>query len=140
MGAVPLRHGGAGGRPARPFWLSRIETLGTTVVVLMVACMMIWQEAVIRERRLVVTLASAVVLYGCALVGFGNRSAADRIAWWPFALAGLATGTVAELINAKFLVTRELFVALVTGVVVGTAHWAALRIWIGWSSRTGNTS
>ena len=134
-------HGGdARGRSARPFWLGRIETLGTTAVVLMVASMMIWYEAVVRERRLVVTIASAVVLYAGALVGFGFRSAADRIAWWPFALAGLATGTVAELINAEFLVTRELLVAAITGVVIGTAHWTALRIWIGWSRTAGGTS
>lgn len=131
-------HGGDG--RGRPFWLGRIETLGTTAVVLMVASMMIWHEAVLRERRLVVTIASAVVLYACTLVGFGSRSAADRIAWWPFALAGLATGTVAELINAKFLVTREMLVAVITGVVIGTAHWAALRIWIGWSRTAGGPS
>ena len=91
---------------------------------------MLWYEAVERERRLVVTIGSAVLLYVVALVVFGRRSDASRIAWWPFAVAGLATGAVAELINAKFLVTRELFVAAVTGVVIGTAHWAALRVWI----------
>jgi hypothetical protein len=43
----------------------------------------------------------------------------------------MVTGGVAELINAKFLVTVELLVAVVTGIVIGTAHWAALRVWIG---------
>jgi uncharacterized YccA/Bax inhibitor family protein len=113
----------------RPDWLSRIETLGTTAVVLMVGSMMIWYEAVEREGRLV-TIGSAVFLYVVALVVFGRRSEPSRIAWWPFALAGLATGAVSELINAKFLVTHELFVAAITGVVIGTAHWAALRVWI----------
>jgi hypothetical protein len=115
----------------RPGWLSRIETLGTTAVVLMVGSMMIWYESVERERRLALTIGSAVVLYAVALVVFGRRSAPSRVAWWPFAIAGLATGAVSELINAKFLVTRELFVAAITGLVIGTAHWAALRVWIG---------
>jgi hypothetical protein len=121
MGAVPVT----------PAWLTRIETLGTTVVVLMVGGMMIWYEAVERERRLAITIASAVVLYAAVLVLCGRRSGTAGIAWWPFATAGLVTGAVAELINARFLVTGELLVAVVTGVVIGTAHWAALRVWIG---------
>jgi hypothetical protein len=119
----------------RPGWLSRIETLGTTAVVLMVGSMMLWHEAVERDRRLVFTIGSAVVFYVVALVLFGRRSAPARIAWWPFAFAGLATGAVAELINAKFLVTREMFVAAATGVVIGTAQWAALRALIRLSER-----
>lgn len=114
----------------RPSWLTRIETLGTTIVVLMVGSMMLWYEAIEREHRLAVTIGSAVLLYVVALVVFGRRSEPSRIAWWPFAFAGLASGAMAELINAKFLVTRELFVAAATGVVIGTAHWAALRVWI----------
>jgi hypothetical protein len=114
----------------RPHWVSRIETLGTTAVVLMVGSMMIWYEAVERDRRLVFTIGSAVLFYVVVLVLFGWRSASARIAWWPFAVAGLATGTVAELINARFLVTRETFVAAATGMVIGTAHWAALRLWV----------
>jgi len=114
----------------RPDWLSRIEMLGTTIVVLMVGSMMIWFEAVERERRLVLTIGSAVILYVAALVVFGRRSEPSRIAWWPFAIAGLVTGAVSELINAKFMVTRELFVAAFTGTVIGTAHWAALGLWI----------
>lgn len=118
-----------------PAWLGRIETLGTTIVVLMVGAMMLWYEAVVRERRLVVTIVSAVLLYAAVLVLCGRRSGPDRIAWWPFAAAGVVTGGVAELINARFLVTHELFVALGTGLVVGTAHWAALRVWIGMGER-----
>ena len=114
-----------------PGWLTRIETLGTTLVVLMVGSMMIWYEAVERERRLAFTIGCAVVLYAGTLVALGRRSAPERIAWWPFAAAGLVTGAVAELINARFLVTVELPVAVATGVVIGTAHWAALRVWIG---------
>ena len=114
-----------------PGWLGRIETLGTTVVVLMVGAMMIWYEAVERERRLAVTIGSAVVLYVAVLVFCGLRSDPARISWWPFAAAGLVTGGVAELINARFLITIELLVAAVTGLVIGTAHWAALRVWIG---------
>jgi hypothetical protein len=114
----------------RPHWVSRIETLGTTAVVLMVGSMMLWSEAIERGRRLAFTIGSAVVFYVLALVLLGLRSAPDRIAWWPFAIAGLATGAVAELINARFLVTRELFIAAATGLVIGTAHWAALRVWV----------
>jgi hypothetical protein len=114
----------------RPHWVSRIETLGTTAVVLMVGSMMIWYEAVERDRRLVFTIGSAVLLYVVVLVLLGLRSAPARIAWWPFACAGLATGAVAELSNARFLVTREMFVAAATGVVIGTAQWAALRVWV----------
>ena len=119
----------------RPGWLSRIEMLGTTAVVLMVGSMMIWYEAVERDRRLGFTIGSAVLFYVVALVLFGRRSAPARVAWWPFAFAGLATGTIAELINAKFLVTRETFVAAATGLVIGTAHWAALRVWMRLSKR-----
>ncbi|HEU4473638.1 MAG TPA: hypothetical protein VFR72_02310 [Gemmatimonadales bacterium] len=120
---------------AGPGWLTRIETLGTTIVVLLVGSMMVWYEAVEREGRLVVTIGAAVLIYVAALAGFGWRSAASHIAWWPFAAAGLLSGAVSELINASFLVTRELFLAGVTGVVIGTAHWIALRVWIGF---TGN--
>lgn len=114
----------------RPDWLWRIETLGTTIVVLMVGSMTIWFESVEREGLLALTIGSAVALYVVALVVLGRRSEPSRVAWWPFAIAGLVTGAVAELINAKFLVTRELLVAGVTGVVIGMAHWAALRVWI----------
>jgi hypothetical protein len=118
-----------------PGWLTRIETLGTTVVVLMVGAMMIWYEAVMRGRRLVVTISCAVILYLAVLVLSARRSSPTRISWWPFAAAGLVTGGVAELINARFLVTVELVAALVTGLVIGTAHWLALRIWIGLGRR-----
>jgi hypothetical protein len=115
--------------------MGRIETLGTTLVVLMVGGLMIWHEAVRREPRLVVTIGSAVLLYAGTLLFLGHRSAADRVAWWPFAGAGLVTGAVAELINARFLVTPELFLAAATGVAIGTAHWIALRVWIRLSDR-----
>jgi hypothetical protein len=118
-----------------PGWLTRIETLGTTVVVLMVSGMMIWYEAVARGRRLVVTIVCAVILYLAVLVVSGRRSSPTGISWWPFAAAGLVTGGVAELINARFLVTVELLAALATGLVIGTAHWLALRIWIGLGQR-----
>jgi hypothetical protein len=122
-------------RGALPAWLTRIEMLGTTIVVLMIGSMMIWNEAMVREGRLIVTICSAILLYVTVLVLGGRRSEPSRIAWWPFALAGVATGAVAELINAKFLVTRELFLAALTGMVIGTAHWGALRIWIGLTAR-----
>ena len=118
-----------------PGWLGRIETLGTTVVVLMIGAMMIWFEAVERERRLVVTIGCAVLAYVAVLVLAGRRSEAGGIPWWPFAAAGVVTGGVAELINARFLVTIELLAAVVTGLVIGTAHWVAVRVWIGWGER-----
>jgi hypothetical protein len=114
----------------KPTWLGRVEMLGTTIVVVMVGSMMLWFGAVDRQSGRALTIGSAALLYLSALVLFGRRSDPSRIAWWPFALAGLVSGVVAELINANFLVTRELFVAAVTGVVIGTAHWAALRVWI----------
>jgi hypothetical protein len=118
-----------------PGWLGRIETLGTTVVVLMIGAMMIWFEAMERERRLVVTIGCAVLVYVAVLVLAGRRSEADGIPWWPFAAAGVVTGGVAELINARFLVTIELLAAVVTGLVIGTAHWVAVRVWIGLGER-----
>ena len=118
-----------------PGWLTRIETLGTTAVVLMVGAMMIWYEAVRRERRLAFTIVCALLLYAGVLVLCARRSATARIPWWPFAAAGLVTGAVAELINARFLITGELLVAVLTGVVIGTAHWAALRVWVGLGER-----
>ena len=121
--------------PVSPRWLTRIETLGTTVVVLMVGSMMIWNEAVERGGRLVITIGCAVVLYVAVLVLSGRRSEPAGIPWWPFAAAGVVTGAAAELINARFLVTIELFAAVVTGLVIGTAHWAALRVWVGLGER-----
>lgn len=118
-----------------PGWLGRIETFGTTVVVLMIGAMMIWFEAVERERRLAVTIGSAVLVYVAVLVLSGRRAEPVGIPWWPFAAAGVVTGGVAELINARFLVTIELLAAVVTGLVIGTAHWVALRVWIGLGER-----
>lgn len=117
-------------RPRPPAWLTSLEMLGTTLTVLLVGSMMIWYEAVERDARLVATIGSGVILYVVVLVLAGLRSDPSRTAWWPFALAGAGAGAMAELINARFVVTRELFLATVTGVVIGTAHWAALRIWI----------
>lgn len=119
-----------GSLPVSPGWLTRIETIGTTAVVLMIGAMMIWHEAIERERRLVVTIGCAVLVYVAVLVLAGRRSEPSGISWWPFAAAGMVTGGATELINARFLVTIELLAAVVTGVVIGTAHWAALRVWI----------
>jgi hypothetical protein len=118
------------GRDRGPAWLARIEMLGTTLVVLLIGIMMLWSEAAVRGRRLAITIASAVLLYVIGLVVFGRRSDPNRIAWLPFAVAGFAAGAVAELIHAQFMVTRELLSAGLTGVVIGTAHWVALRAWI----------
>lgn len=113
-----------------PKWLFRLETLGTLAVVLMVGSMMMWHESVEQDSRRLLIIGSAAFLYVTALAVLGWRSDPGGIAWWPFAAAGLVTGAVTELINADFLVTGELFVAAFTGLVIGTAHWVALRVWI----------
>jgi Na+-transporting NADH:ubiquinone oxidoreductase subunit NqrB len=117
-------------RPRAHHWLSRIETLGTTLIVVMIGGLMLWFEGIERDRRLAVVIGSAAILYVFSVVVFGRRSNPSGIAWWPFALAGVAAGSVAEFINAQFLVTWELLVAGLTGVVIGTAHWTALRVWL----------
>jgi hypothetical protein len=104
--------------------------LGTTIVVLLIGSMMLWYEAVARGRRLTITIASAALLYVVGLVWFGRRSDPNGIAWWPFVAAGFLAGAVAELINAQFMVTGELLMAGLTGGVIGTAQWTALRVWI----------
>jgi hypothetical protein len=117
-----------GFKPAvKIYW---IEKLGTTLVVLLVGSMMLWSEAMVRGWRLILTIASAVLVYVAGLMLLGRKGDPHGIAWWPFAAAGFAAGAVGELINAKFLVTGELVSAGLTGVVIGTAQWAALRIWI----------
>jgi hypothetical protein len=121
--------------PVTPGWLTRIETIGTTTVVLMIGAMMIWFEAVERNRRLVVTIGCGVLAYVAVLMLFGRRAEPGGIPWWPFAAAGVVTGATAELINARFLVTIELLAAVVTGLVIGTAHWIALRVWVGLGAR-----
>ena len=121
--------------PVSPGWLTRIETLGTTVVVLMVGSMMIWNEAVERGRRLVITIGCAVLVYVAVLVLSSRRTETGAVPWWPFAAAGVVTGAAAELINARFLITSELLAAVGTGLVIGTAHWLALRVWIGLGER-----
>src|SRR2546423_6435736 len=110
-----------------PAWLSRIETLGTTLVVLLIGSMMLWSEALMGGRRLTITIASAALVYIVSLMMWGRRSDPNGIAWWPFVVAGFAAGAVGELINAQFLVTRELLTAGLTGVAIGSAQWTALR-------------
>jgi len=121
--------------PDRPGWLYRIETLGTTVVVLMIGGMMLWFKAAERRTRVLFGIGVAVLLYATGLLVLGRRSNPATVAWWPFAAAGLAAGGVAELINARVLLSRESVAAAVTGVVIGTAHWVALRTWLSLTGR-----
>jgi hypothetical protein len=121
--------------PVTPGWLTRIETIGTTAVVLMIGAMMIWFEAAEREPRLMITIGCAALAYVAVLGLAGRRAGTGGIPWWPFAAAGVVTGATAELINARFLVTIELLAAVVTGLVIGTAHWVALRVWVGLGER-----
>jgi hypothetical protein len=104
--------------------------LGTTIVVLLIGSMMLWSEAMVRGERLTITIAAAGLLYAAGLMVFGRGSDPNTIAWWPFMAAGFVAGSVAELINAQFMVTEELLLAGLTGVVIGTAQWTALRVWI----------
>jgi hypothetical protein len=116
--------------PDQPAWLSRIETLGTTIVVLMIGGMVLWSRAGERGTWLALVIGSALLIYAAGLVTLARRSDPAAVAWWPFALAGLLAGTVAELVNARLMVTRECAAAAVTGVVIGMAHWVALRAWL----------
>ena len=125
--------------PDQPGWLSRIETLGTTIVVLMIGGMALWFKATERETRILLVIGSALVIYAAGLVALGRRSNPAAIAWWPFAAAGFAAGGVAELINAQLLLTRECAAAALTGVVIGTAHWVALRTWLGLTRSPGKS-
>jgi hypothetical protein len=113
-----------------PAWLSRIETLGTTLVVLLIGSMMLWSEALVRGWRLTITIASAALVYIVSLMMLCRRSDPNRVVGWPFVVAGFAAGAVGELINAQFLITRELLTAGLTGVAIGAAQWTALRVWV----------
>ena len=104
--------------------------MGTTIVVLLIGSMMLWSEAVVRGERLTITIASAGLLYAAGVVVFGRSSDPNGIAWWPFIIAGFVAGAFAELINAEFMVTGEMLMAGLTGVVIGAAQWTALRVWI----------
>ena len=114
----------------RPGWLFRIETLGTTLVVLMIGGLVLWFKAGERESRLGLVIGTALLIYAVGLVTLALRSNSATVAWRPFALAGLIAGLVSELINAQLLLTRESLAASLTGVAIGTAHWAALRTWL----------
>lgn len=116
--------------PSRPFWLGRVETLGTTLVVLLIAAMVLWLDAAEQAPRVAFAIGAGVLSYVIVLVAVALRSGVDRIDWWPFALAGTAAGAIAELINAEFLVSRESAAAAVTGALIGTAQWIALRTWL----------
>lgn len=117
-------------RRRSPRWLTSIEMLGTTIVVLMVGAVVVWVRAGSRETRLVFTLGSGLLVYAVAVVALGRRSSPSRISLRPFALAGACAGAIAELVNAQFLLSREFVVAGLTGAVIGLAHWAALRTWL----------
>jgi hypothetical protein len=117
-------------RRRSPRWLTSIEMLGTTIVVLMVGAMVLWLKAGTREARIVFTIGSGLLVYAVGVVALGRRSSPSRISVRPFALAGLCAGAIAELVNAQFLLTREFAVAGLTGAAIGLAHWAALRTWL----------
>jgi len=117
-------------RRRSPRWLTSIEMLGTTLVVLMVGAMVLWLRAGSRETRLVFTLGSGLLVYAVTVVALGRRSSPSRIALRPFALAGACAGAVAELVNAQFILSWEFAVAGLTGAAIGLTHWAALRTWL----------
>ena len=76
------------------------------------------------ERRVSMLLGSVIHFASAA------RRDPSSVAVWPFLLAGALAGGLAELVNAQFLVTQEFLAALLTGTVIGFAHWAALRSWL----------
>lgn len=117
-------------RRRSPRWLTSIEMLGTTIVVLMVGALVLWLKAGTREARLVFTIGSGLLVYAVGVVALGRRSSPSHISVRPFALAGLCAGAVAELVNAQFLLSREFAVAGLTGAAIGLAHWVALRTWL----------
>jgi hypothetical protein len=104
--------------------------LGTTVVVLMIGALALWFKAIEHEWHSIFTIGAATLTYAIGIVAFGLRFSPSAIAVWPFILAGALAGGLAELVNAEFLLTREFFAALITGTVIGFAHWAALRTWL----------
>ena len=116
-------------RAGTPAWLTSIEMLGTTIVVLMIAGMVLWYRSAVHDPPLGFTIGSGMLMYAAALVVFGRRSPI-HVAVWPFALAGWCAGVLAELLDARFLLSRESAAAGVTGIVIGVAHWAALRTWL----------
>jgi cytochrome c biogenesis protein CcdA len=118
-------------RRRKTSWLFSIEMLGTTIVVLMIGALMLWFKAVVHDSRSLITIGGGLLIYALSVVGFGLWFSPSYIAVWPFILAGGLAGGLAELVNAEFLVTREFLAALVTGAVIGFAHWAALRSWLG---------
>lgn len=104
--------------------------LGTTVVVLMISAAVLWGRADPPRAWLAVGLVAGILVYVGLIVGLGRGAASAGVAWWPFAAAGAAAGGVAEIINAEFLLSREFAAAVVTGGIIGTAQWVALRIWL----------
>jgi hypothetical protein len=118
-----------GGRPREPSWLTSVEMLGTTVVVLMIGGMVLWYSAAAREPPLAFTIGSGLLAYTCGVLAFGRR-AARHVVLWPFVLAGLCAGVVMELVAAEWLLTRETGAAALTGITIGAAHWSALRVWL----------
>jgi hypothetical protein len=104
--------------------------LGTTLVVLMIGAMSLWLQSTVHQPRLGATILIAMVVYAVTVVGLGRRAAGATIPASPFLVAGLYAGGIAELVHAQFLLTREFVAAALTGVVIGLAHWAALRSWL----------
>jgi hypothetical protein len=124
-----------GDRRRRTGWLFSIQMLGTTTIVLMIGALMLWFKAVVHDSHSLVTIGGGLLVYAIGVVGFGRRFSPSSIAVWPFLLAGALAGGVAELVNAEFLMTREFLAALITGTIIGFAHWAALRSWLGLTER-----
>jgi len=116
-------------RPPQPDWLSSIEMLGTTAVVLMIGGMVLWYKAAVRGPGLMLSIGGGLLVYAAGVLAFGWRWRSAP-AVWPFALAGCCAGLAAELVNARFVLSRESAVAVATGAVIGAAHWAALRTWL----------
>jgi hypothetical protein len=103
-----------------------MEMLATTTTVLAVGGAVLWRNATDRHLRDSLAIGSALLAYpaGLALLARGGR-----VPYSAFVTAGVAAGTIAQLINGQFMVDRELAVAAGTGAFIGSAHWLAARAW-----------
>jgi hypothetical protein len=109
-------------------WWRRMDMLATTSTVLVVGGTVLWGNTVDHGWRDSLAIASALLIYpaGLALLA-GRTRGAVRVT--TFIVAGVAAGSVAQMINGNFMIDRELGVAATTGAFVGVAHWVAARAW-----------
>ena len=75
---------------------------------------------------------SLYALTAIAVVVVFRNTRTINLAQGDFAMIGAFLGVVfLKELGLNYYATVELVVAVVTGLVIGTAHWVALRVWIG---------